>query len=64
MIKPNLTITHQIAQATIAFEQRQTNRMPKAVTLRPNEDVPVVSLHEDLAPPRKSLEGGGRRRTD
>ena len=64
MIKPNLTMTQQTAQAAIIFEQRQTGHIPKAATLRPNEHVPVVGLYEDLAPPGKSLKGGGRRRAD
>jgi uncharacterized protein YbcI len=50
------SMTQQIAQAAIAFEQRRTgNRGPRSVTVVLSEGTLVITLHEALSPAEKAL---------
>jgi uncharacterized protein YbcI len=50
------TMTRQIAQAAIAFEQRRTgNHVPKSVTVVLSEGTLVITLPEALSPAERVL---------
>ncbi len=55
MDKPISTVARDIAQAASAFEQRQTGRAPKAVTVVLSEETLVVTLHGVLSPAEQAL---------
>ena len=56
MNESNSTMSRQIAQAAIAFEQRRTgNHMPKSVTVVLSKGTLVITLHEALSPAEKAL---------
>ena len=55
MDTPISTVARDIAQAAIAFEQRQTGRAPKAVTVVLSENTLVVTLHGALSPAEQAL---------
>jgi len=56
MRQSKATMTQQIAQAAIAFEQRRTgNHGPKSVTVVLSEGTLVITVHEALSPAEKAL---------
>jgi uncharacterized protein YbcI len=55
MDKADSTAAHQIAQAAIAFEQRRTGQVPKAVTVVLSGDTVVITLQGVLSPAEKAL---------
>jgi len=55
MKNPETSIAQQVAQAVMAFQQRTTGHMPKAVTVVLSEDTLVIALHEALSPAEKEM---------
>src|SRR5438105_3828558 len=55
MDRSNSTMTQQLAQAALAFEQRRTGHLPKAATVVLSRDTLVITLHEALSPAEKDL---------
>jgi len=55
MDQPNSTMAQQVAQAAIAFEQRQTGRVPKSVTVVLSGETLVITLHDVLSPAEKAM---------
>ena len=55
MIKPNLTMAQQIAQAASAFEQQRTGNTPKSVTVVLSDTTLVITLHGALSEAEKAL---------
>jgi uncharacterized protein YbcI len=55
MDESNSTAARKIAEAASAFEQRQTGRVPKSVTVVLNEETLVITLHGALSPAEKAL---------
>jgi len=55
MIKPESTMARQVAEAVMAFQQKMTGHLPKAVTVVLSQDTLVVTLHEALSPAEKSM---------
>jgi len=49
------TVSQQIAQAAIAFEQRRTGHAPTSVTVVLSDDTLVITLHGTLSPAEKAL---------
>jgi len=49
------TLVQEIAEAVIAFQDRATGHVPKAVTVVLSQDTLVVVLHEALSPAEKDL---------
>jgi uncharacterized protein YbcI len=50
MNKPIPTIAEQLAKVVRTFQEQQTGRMPKSVTVVLSEDTLVVTLHSALSP--------------
>ena len=55
MIKPESTMARQVAEAVMAFQQKMTGHLPKAVTVVLSQDTLVVTLHEALSPAEKNM---------
>jgi uncharacterized protein YbcI len=55
MLKTDSTMAQEIAQAAIAFEERQTGLEPQSATVVLSEDTLVVTLHGALSPAEKAL---------
>jgi uncharacterized protein YbcI len=55
MEKSDSTVAYQIAQAAIAFEERHTGHVPKAVTVVLGEETLVITLHGALSPAEQAL---------
>jgi uncharacterized protein YbcI len=55
MDKSNSTTAREIAKAASAFVQRQTDRVPKSVTVVLSEDTLVITLRGALSPAEKAL---------
>ena len=55
MDESNSTAAREIAEAASAFEQRQTGRVPKSVTVVLNEETLVITLHGVLSLAEKAL---------
>ena len=55
MIKPNLTMAQQIAQAASVFEQQRTGNTPKSVTVVLSDTTLVITLHGALSEAEKAL---------
>ena len=55
MIKPNLTMAQQIAQAASALEQQRTGNVPQSVTVVLGENTLVITLHGALSPAERAL---------
>jgi len=55
MIKPESTMARQVAEAVMAFQQKTTGHLPKAVTVVLSQDTLVVTLHEALSPAEKNM---------
>ena len=55
MDKPISTVAREIAQAAIAFEEQQTGRAPKSVTVVLSGETLVVTLHGALSPAEHAL---------
>lgn len=55
MIEQESTMAHQVAEAVMAFQQRTTGHVPKAITVVLSQDTLVVTLHEALSPAEKAL---------
>ena len=55
MIQTDSTMAHQIAQASIAFEQKRTGHAPKSVTVVLSENTLVITLHDALSPAEKDV---------
>lgn len=49
------TAAQQIAQAALAFEERQTGRVPKSVSVVLSEETLVITLHGALSPAEQAL---------
>ncbi len=49
------TMSQEIAEAVIAFQQQTTGHAPKAVTVVLSQDTLVVALHEALSPAERDL---------
>ena len=49
------TVARQIAEAAIAFEQKQTGHTPKSVTVVLSEEMLVITLYGALSPAEKAL---------
>lgn len=50
MIKSNVNMARQIAQAAIAFEKRRTGHAPKSVTVVMSDNTLMITLHGALSP--------------
>jgi uncharacterized protein YbcI len=55
MLESNSTMAQQIAEASIAFEQRRTGHLPESATVVLSEDTLVVTVHGSLSPAEKAL---------
>ena len=55
MDESNSTTAREIAEAASAFEQRQTGRVPKSVTVVLSQETLVITLHGALSPAEKAL---------
>ena len=55
MLKIESTMAQQVAQAVMAFQEKTTGHMPKAVTVVLSQDTLVVTLHEALSPAEKDM---------
>jgi len=55
MDKPHPTMSQEIAEVVIAFQQETTGHAPRAVTVVLSRDTLVVTLHEALSPAEKDL---------
>ena len=55
MGEPRQTMSQEIAEAVIAFQQTTTGHAPKAVTVVLSQDTLVVMLHEALSPTERDL---------
>ena len=55
MLKSNSTVAQQIAEASIAFEQRRTGHLPDSATVVLSHDTLVVTLHGSLSPAEMAL---------
>ena len=55
MDKSESTVAQQIAVAALAFEQQQTGRMPKSVSVVLSEETLVITLHGALSPAEQAL---------
>ena len=55
MNKPIPTIAQQLAQAVRTFQEQQTGRVPKSVTVVLSEDTLVVTLNSALSPAEQEL---------
>jgi len=55
MDKPSSTMARQVAEAVMAFQQKTTGHLPKAVTVVLSQDTLVVTLHEALSPAEKNM---------
>src|SRR5580658_8829948 len=55
MIKSNSTMTQQIAQAAIAFEQKRTGHTPHSVTVVMSDNTLMITLHGALSPAERAL---------
>jgi len=49
------TVAQQIARAALAFEERQTGRVPKSVSVVLSEETLVITLHGALSPAEQAL---------
>jgi uncharacterized protein YbcI len=55
MIKSNVGMAQQIAEAAIAFEQRRTGHSPKSVTVVLSDNTLTITLHGALSPAERAL---------
>jgi uncharacterized protein YbcI len=55
MLESNLTMAQQIAQASVAFEEKRTGHAPDSATVVLSQDTLVVTLHGSLSPAEKAL---------
>jgi uncharacterized protein YbcI len=55
MLESTPTMAQQIAQASIAFEQRRTGHSPDSATVVLSQDTLVVTLHGSLSLAEKAL---------
>jgi uncharacterized protein YbcI len=55
MIQANSSMTQQIAEAAIAFEQRRTGHMPHSVTVVLSDNTLMITLHGALSPAERAL---------
>jgi uncharacterized protein YbcI len=55
MDKPISTVAREIAQAAVAFEQKQTGHLPQSVTVVLSEETLVITLYGALSPAEKAL---------
>ena len=55
MDMPISTVAREIAQAALSFEEQQTGRVPKSVTVVLSEETLVITLHEALSPAEHAL---------
>jgi uncharacterized protein YbcI len=55
MITTPSSIAQQVAQAVMAFQEKTTGHVPKAITVVLSQDTLVVTLHEALSPAERDL---------
>jgi uncharacterized protein YbcI len=55
MDKPISTVAREIAEAASIFEEQQTGRVPKSVTVVLSGETLVITLHEALSPAEHAL---------
>jgi uncharacterized protein YbcI len=55
MITTPSSIAQQVAEAVMAFQEKMTGHLPKAVTVVLSQDTLVVTLHEALSPAERDL---------
>ena len=55
MDTPKLTMAQQVAQAVMAFQEKTTGHVPKAVTVVLSQDTLVVTMHEALSPAEREM---------
>ena len=55
MIKPDLTMAQQLAQAARASQQQRTGHMPGSVTVVLSDTTLVITLHGALSPAEQAM---------
>jgi uncharacterized protein YbcI len=55
MITIPSSMAQQVAEAVMAFQEKMTGHLPKAVTVVLSQDTLVVTLHEALSPAEKDM---------
>ena len=55
MTAPRPSMSQEIAEAVIAFQEKTTGHPPKAITVVLSQDALVITLHEALSPVERDL---------